>query len=574
MTRIPSARGGDLFAGFGGMSAGLQAASREAGLKLKLLAINHWRLATEVYAASFPAHQVMCADLGPKAERALAEGRLFSLMDVANPYRVGPPAPWRILVAGPECTHHSNARGGKPRSDQSRATVWCIPRWIEAKRPRSVVIENVPEFRDYGPLYLSGKRKGKPIPSRKGETFRAFLGALESLNYRVEHRILNCADYGDATTRRRLFIFAVRGRRKVPWPEPTHAPAAKAAELGLAPWRAAAEIIDWAVPGHSIFLTRAEAKAAGLRIKRPLSPNTLRRIAVGIGKYWGAWAEPFLVMLRGTSNVRGVDLPLPTVTAGGGHVGLVEPFLVTLNHTKSAEHDRRYTRRSDKPLPTITSQGNRFGLAEPFILATGQTGGNGRRVRSVAQPLGTLVTKPEHCLIQADLAPALVLNRDARGRTRKVEEPLPTITGRGSHGLAEGVIIGVGGPKGSQKARSVREPLRTVTGDNHAALVRPFLVKYNRTGKARPVEAPLDTISTKHRFALVEPGVVKDEKGRHYILDIRFRMLRNPELAAAHGLTAILEAAPPKVTQQDLTKMIGNSVPFHTAHALCREALR
>ena len=180
------ARGGDLFCGMGGLTAGLRDACDELGLDLDLVAINHWRLAVETHRANFPWAEQVLGSLSDEERDDVGQGRVMSLMDAVDPRKTGPKAPWRILVAGPECTHHSNARGGKPRSDQSRSTAWCVLRWVEAKRPRSVIIENVPEFRTWGPL---GAR-GQPLKSRKGETFRAWIGALAALGYNVEHRVL------------------------------------------------------------------------------------------------------------------------------------------------------------------------------------------------------------------------------------------------------------------------------------------------------------------------------------------------------------------------------------------------
>src|SRR5690606_7161287 len=134
---------------------------------------------------------------------------------------------------------------------------------------------------------------------KRGATFDAFVGALKALGYRVDWQVLCAANYGDPTTRRRFFLQAVRGREKIRWPEPTHAE--KPGLFGEQSWVPAREVIDWSIPGESI-----------LSRKRPLAEATMRRIELGIQRFWGEWAEPFLVLIRGTGTVRSLDFPIPT----------------------------------------------------------------------------------------------------------------------------------------------------------------------------------------------------------------------------------------------------------------------
>ena len=216
----------DLFAGVGGTSSGLYDAVEETGRKLKLTAINHWPLAIENHKANHPDAEHICA-------------RIESL----SPRRVVPEGKLNILVASPECIFHSNARGSMPINDQLRASAWCIPDWISSLNVESWAIENVKEFRFWGPV----NSRGRKIKSREGETYQAYLAALRSLGYTVEDRVLNCADYGDATSRERLFIIGRRGSKKIKWPTPTHIDAGESGVLfeDLQPWRAAREIIDF-----------------------------------------------------------------------------------------------------------------------------------------------------------------------------------------------------------------------------------------------------------------------------------------------------------------------------------------
>lgn len=496
-------RAADLFCGAGGTSTGMLMAADALGFRLDLVAVNHWPLAIQTHLANHPWARHICASLTavePTPGGALFEGGV----DAVDPRKAVPGGKLDLLVASPECTHHSNARGGRPRSDQSRATPWCILRWADALRPEAVLIENVPEFRTWGPLDANGK----PLKAEKGRTFDAFVNALDGLGYAVDWKVLCCANYGDATTRKRLFIQARRGRTAaVTWPRPTHS---RTGAHGLPTWRAAREIIDWSLPGKSIF-----------RRKKPLRPKTLKRIAAGLERFCGPWAEPFLVMLYGTGSARSIDRPLPTVTANGQHIGLAQPFIVAYHD--GHDYERRY-HDLDRPLPTLDTS-NRFGLCEPFILATGHNEDPARRVRSIDEPLSTVVTKAEHCLVEP-----FVIGQQSCAAPRNVGEPLPTVAGKGA-----------------------------------ISLVEPYLVKYYGTGGARSVDIPLDTLTTKHRFGLVEPFVAEDADGNRYVLDILFRMLEPHELAAATGFPPAYRFCGNK---GDAVKQIGNAVPAYTACAL------
>jgi DNA (cytosine-5)-methyltransferase 1 len=244
-----------------------------------------------------------------------------------------------MMAASPECTHHSNANGGRPKNDQSRATAWHVCRWAADLTIDNIFIENVREFMDWGPI----NARGKPVKSRKGETFRAFIQALQSMNYRIEWRVQNAAEFGDPTNRKRLIILAKRGDKAITWPDTTHGP-------GKMPFHTARECIDWDLPSKSIF-----------NRKKPLSKNTLRRIEAGLRKFGGPNAEPFLVMLYGTNKTRSLDRPMPTITSGGNHTALAEPFLTKYYGTGGA-------RSVNLPFDTVTTK-DRFLLVEPV---TGQ----------------------------------------------------------------------------------------------------------------------------------------------------------------------------------------------------------
>lgn len=378
-------RAADLFCGAGGTSKGLGLACRNLGRGLQLTAINHWPTAVETHRRIVPHAQHVCEQL----ERV-------------DPGRMVPEGRLDLLVASPECQHHSNARGGKPRSDQQRASAWIVLRWAEALYIRSILIENVPEFVTWGPLGSNGK----PLKHRKGETYRAFLQALRSLGYHVETRILTAADYGDPTTRKRLFILADRGRRPR-WPIPTHAARAEADALGRTPWRSAREVIDWSIRGSSIFTRR-----------KPLARATLRRIEAGLRRFGGARAEPFLVILRNHSTARGLDDPAPTITTSGAHLALCEPFLL-------GQQSGAVARSVRDPAPTVAT-GGAISLVEPFLFAN-RTNNVPKRLE---EPVPTLCTADHVALVEP-----FVVKFYGTAYGRPIAEPLDTVTTRDRFGL-------------------------------------------------------------------------------------------------------------------------------------------
>jgi len=387
----------DLFCGAGGTSSGAVAALTRLGIPHELVCVNHWPVAIETHAANHPEARHHCVDISTaRPELIVPEGRLD------------------LLMASPTCTHHSRARAGKPTGDQQRMDPWCIVTWCTSLRVDRICIENVPEFMEWGPVDDS---TGKPDPARKGEYYIAWCAALRAIGFDLEVRILNCADYGDATTRRRFFLLGSRVG-PVRWPSPSHAPRDRADSLGLLPWRPAREIIDWSVPSESIF-TR----------KKPLSPNTLKRIAHGLVKYSGASAEPFLIVLRNHAASRGLDLPLPTVTTSGNHVGLVQPMVL------------------------------------------GQHGGS--TARPVDQPVPTIATLGAQSLIQPFMTPIFGDRTGQQPRVLNIDDPAPTVPGNGAAGLVEPLLAPYYGSGSGQTAKPVSEPMDTVTTKDRFGLIEP-----------------------------------------------------------------------------------------------------
>jgi len=342
----------DLFCGAGGTSTGAVQAARNLGHAVELTAVNHWDRAVATHTANHPEARHLCASV-----------------DSLNPRHLYPDGRLNILWASPECTHHSRARGGKPMNDQSRATAWCVTRWADALHPACIMVENVPEFAEWGPL----GDDGKPVSEQKGRTFFAWVETLRALGYTVDWRELCAADYGDPTTRTRLFVQAVRGDRRIVWPEPTHVP-----ELDMFAkpvWRSAAEaVIDWSIPTPLI----ADRK-------RPLAPKTMARIREGLRRYGGG---PFVVAMEHGGRTVDAGAPLPTVTcAKGGAMGVA--FLVNTAHA-----GERKPHSIDRPVPTACGNRGDLALVVEYY-------GNGQ-ARPVTEPLPTVTCNDRFALIEVN----------------------------------------------------------------------------------------------------------------------------------------------------------------------------
>ena len=537
----------DLFAGGGGFSTGIAEACKQIGRNPSLVAINHWKVAVDTHRRNHPWARHLCTGI-----------------ESVNPTDVAP-ARLNLLAASPECTDHSNARGGRPCNNQKRASAWLILKWLQEIYVEAVLIENVEEFCKWGPLGANGR----PLKSMRGTLFDQFISSLKALGYNVEWRVLNAANYGGATTRERLFIMARRGRNKrILWPDQSHS------RLGdIQPdmfgdkkrWRPAREIIDWTVPSRSIF-TR----------KKPLAPATLERIAAGLRKFGGKNAEPFLVVLRNHMGAQSLSQPVPTLTASGEHVGLCQPFIAELRGGKTANS-------LNDPLSTITTKGAHHALIQPFVMSMEHAckpfavqlvhgrdpngGGHERRTHDIDSPMPTITTVDAWGVVEPFMVEYHGNHRgrkDGDRRARSLDDPLPTQTTENRFGLAQPFIVPFFGERGGQTPRShsLDDPLPTVTSHGAGGLVEPFLVSYYGTGNVSTVGQPLPTVTAKDRFGLVECD--------GYALDIHFRMLSWRELASAMGFPEWYEF---EGTRSDKVRQIGNSVEVRTAKALALAAL-
>lgn len=537
----------DNFAGGGGASTGIELATGRA----VDAAINHDPDAILMHQTNHPQTRHYCE----------------SVWDV-DPWEVTRGRPVGLAWFSPDCKHFSKAKGSKPVDRNIRGLAWIVLKWAGTVKPRVIILENVEEFQTWGPV-----RKGKPVKSRRGETFRKWKEQLQALGYEIDHRELVAADYGAPTIRKRFFLIARCDGKPIIWPERTHAPKdSEEVKSGKCkPWRGAAEIIDWTIPCPSIFDTTDEIKEKyGIRAIRPLAKNTERRIARGLEKFVLKNREPFIVPIgygerKGQApRVHDINEPLSTVV-GSGKQYLAMPSLIQY-HTEQSERVRG--QGMDEPIMTLDAA-NRYGLSVAYLAEYFQNG----RPLDVNSPLHTSTTKDRECFCMAHMEK--FFSGGYTGNGSDANTPLGTVTAVDHNGLVETFISKFYKTGTGQKTD---EPLHTVTTSaGHFGIVT---VKMNRSGmNLHHWNEVRELLNAYCGYAIAEDEILLlDVNGTlYFISDIGLRMLTPRELYAANGFP------PDYIIDHDYTgkaygktKQVarcGNAVPPPFAEALVRANL-
>lgn len=552
----------DNFAGGGGASTGIEMAT---GRSVDI-AINHDPDAIAMHTINHPGTLHYCE----------------SVFDV-DPVKATAGRPVDLAWFSPDCKHFSKAKGGKPVSREIRGLAWVVIRWAMRVRPRVIMLENVEEFKTWGPVVeCPDTGAAWPCPERKTETFKAFVAMLSGgidaehpalqecadvlglvdtaklirgLGYKVEWRELRACDYGAPTIRKRLFMVARCDGQPIVWPEPTHgAPDSAAVIAGqLQPYRTAAECIDWSIPCPSIF-----------ERKRPLAENTMRRIAKGIQRFVIDAAEPFIVPSHKVVSC--------TVSDAGGfeYERRCTPFIT--EHA-NASHQRNMP--ADEPLRTVCAEvkGGHFAVVAPVI------------ARQFGKSVGHPVTEPSGSITaggggKSQLVAAFMTKFRNGSVGYPLSEPVHTITAGGeqkrlgtanTQAVVTSHLVKLRGT--CKDGQPVTEPMPTITsGGNHVGEVRAFLLKYYGTNIGHQLNEPLQTVTTKHRFGLV---TVQGEQ--YEIVDIGMRMLEPHELFAAQGFPADyvinVDQHGKRIPKAKQVARCGNAVPPPFSEALTRANL-
>lgn len=492
----------DNFAGGGGASTGIELAT---GYSVDI-AINHDPEAIRMHKANHPNTKHYCENVW-----------------AVDPVKACGGHPVALAWFSPDCKHFSKAKGGKPKDKNIRGLAWVACRWAGLVRPRVIMLENVEEFKTWGPL----GRRHHPIKAKQGKTFEKFVQQLTGLGYEVQFRELVAADYGAPTMRKRFFMIARCDGEPIVFPEPTHAPAeSEEVKAGLLkPYVGAYTQLDFSLPCPSIFDSSEEIKEKyGIRAVRPLAPKTMERIARGLKKFV-------------------LDNP--------------EPFIIQCNHG-----GERRPNNIREPMPTITGK-HGYGIVEPYMVQIGQTGFTKDRSKDVKEPLTTIVSKNEHCLISPTLIQYHSETAQGEVRGQTIEDPIMTVDGSNRYGLVTSFLHKFydGGYKGAGETlenplptvtswdhnsvvtanliqmnnhcdgKDIRQPLPTITaGDGHFGEVRAFLIKYYGQGTGQDIKEPLDTVTSRDRF-----GLVTINGADYQIVDIGLRMLEPRELYGCQG---------------------------------------
>lgn len=528
----------DNFAGGGGASTGIEMAT---GYSVDI-AINHDPEAIKMHKANHPNTKHYCENVW-----------------AVDPVKACKGHPVALAWFSPDCKHFSKAKGGKPKDKNIRGLAWVACRWAGLVRPRVIMLENVEEFKTWGPL----GRRHHPIKAKQGETFQKFVQQLTDLGYEVQFRELIAADYGAPTMRKRFFMIARCDGKPIVWPEPTHAPAdSEEVKAGLKkPYVGAYTQLDFSLPCPSIFDTSEEIKEKyGIRAVRPLAQKTMDRIARGFIKFVLNNPKPFIIQCNHGGERRPNDIrePMPTITGKHGY-GIVEPYMVQIGQTGFTKDRSKDVR---EPLTTIVSK-NEHCLIEPTLApymgknTTNHPGGNCK------DPIHTITTGNQQCLISPTLIqyhsetskdgvrgqtikdPIMTVDCSNRyglvasflhkyydggykGAGETVENPLPTVTAWDHNSVVTANLIQM---NNHCDGKDIRQPLPTITaGDGHFGEVRAFLIKYYGQGTGQDIKDPLDTVTAQDRFGLVTIN------GTDYqIVDIGLRMLEPRELYGCQG---------------------------------------
>ena len=457
----------DNFAGGGGASTGIELASG----RTVAIAINHDPDAILMHKTNHPYTEHLQASVWDVDPVAVCRGR-----------------PVGLAWFSPDCKHFSKAKGAALVDRNIRGLAWIVLRWAALVRPRVIMLENVEEFQTWGPV-----RKGKPVKSKAGQTFRKWKQQLEDLGYVIEHRELVAADYGAPTTRKRFVLVARCDGKPIRWPERTHAPRdSEEVKSGKClPWRSAAEIIDWAIPGYSIFESKQEImERYGVKVVRPLADNTMRRVIRGVDKFTIRSGKPFIVECNhgGDGHTRSVDEPVNTLT--GKYTGGVCATSLIQYHTEQTENVR--AAGLGAPINTVDAS-NRYGLTCANLV---EYYGNG---------------------VPLDLS-----------------EPMHTVTAHDREAMTAAHIVEF---KGQDIGQDLTAPLRTITASaGEFAECRAVLAKAGdrRLGHWPEIRELLNRHCGYH-LADDEVILLMIQGIAYYIADITLRMLTPRELYNAMG---------------------------------------
>lgn len=544
----------DLFCGAGGTSTGVENARYADERCAKVIAcVNHDANAIASHAANHPDALHFTEDI-----RTLELSPLVAHVEQMK--KIYPDA-LIVLWASLECTNFSKAKGGQPRDADSRTLAEHLFRYIEAIDPDYIQIENVEEFMSWGDM----DENGKPISKDKGRCYEKWKRNVRKYGYDFDWRILNAANYGAYTTRKRYFgIFAKRGLPIV-FPEPTHCKDGKTDMMGrLEKWNAVKEVLDFTDEGDSIFCR-----------KKPLAEKTLERIYAGLIKFVAGGKDAFIekynsMNRNGKYQPPSIDEPCPTV-ATQGRLALAKVSFLSKQYSG---HPESKNISIEEPAGTITCKDHHAFVSAYY--------GNGNNY-SVESPVPAILTKDHLALV----TPFFMNYYSGGGQLGGVDEPCPAITTVPKQRIVTPVFIDQ--QFGASSAASIEKPLGAITTNPKYSLVtckgKSFLMNPQFASAGVSVDSPCFTLIARMDkkppyFVNTEEGIgicikegdspmtvkIKQFMILYGLADIKMRMLRIDELKKIMGFPEdyILIG-----TQSDQKKFIGNAVEVNMARVLC-----
>lgn len=478
----------DCFAGGGGASVGIEMA---LGRQVDI-AINHDPDAILMHKTNHPDTLHLTEDIFKVDLKKYVNGQHVALM-------------W----ASPDCTSHSKAKGGKPREKGLRILPWAVYKHAKAILPDVIIMENVEEIQQWGPL----DKDGHPIPERKGEDYKKFIAAMKSLGYEFASRELVAADYGAPTTRKRWYAIFRRDGKEIVFPKPTHS---KNGTNGLEPWEPIWKYLDLWDFGKSIFGR-----------KKPLAKNTMNRIARGLEKFVFNSPEPFIVQVNHVGdNFRGQSLhdPIPTITQKHGF-GIVQAELAPFIDKAYGGNYAGAGSSIAEPLSTVTTVDHNRLIAPLLIQYHSETRKGEVRGQTATEPIQTIDTSNRYGLVVSYMTKFY-----KSGCGQSLFEPIHTITTSPGHFGTISILavpvdeLLVSLEKNIKEQNEVNDIIQKCTW------VSQFIMEYYGCGIGQSLKEPLHTIVTKDRFALIT--VLGNE---YAFLDIFLRMLKPEELKLGQG---------------------------------------
>lgn len=587
----------DLFCGAGGVTTGIERAKSFNKKLAKVIAcVNHDPVAIKSHAYNHKKVLHFVEDI-----RTLDLTQVKNLLEFnRKKYPHAAFAIWASL----ECTNFSKAKGGKPRDADSRTLAEHLPRYINDLNPEYIFIENVTEFMSWGPL----DDNGKPVSKDKGQDFLKWRDGICDIGYRYDHQILNAADFGAYTSRKRYFAQFAKGDLPIEWPTQTHA---KKPTGELKKWKAVRDVLDFNDEGVSIFGR-----------KKDLSDKTMQRVYAGLIKYIAGGEKAFFQQAntseRPQSMVTDVNRPSRTLTCKGGNLSLVQPAFIAKAFSANSGRGVNSGASIDQPSPTLNTQG-RFHLVQPAFIQKYNSNNAKSGINagaSVEEPCHTLCVQTRMALVQ----PAFIQKYYSTGGvTSSIDEPSGTLTTKDRMALVRLNWLDKQF-SGSDNHQSVDQPAGAImTTDKHNLVTadNKWLMKTEFNNVGSSLDDPAPTIVASRRahylmnpqygnkggavtdpcFTLIArmdkapPHLISTDNGKvvvkmeesdsetvrkikefmmiYGITDIKMRTLRIPELLKIQGFPDNYYLAG---TQADQKKFIGNSVVPPLAEVMIKTA--